>query len=103
MHEAIDRSRMGIAKICRRFGVRRLEVFGSAAGGRDFDPAMSDADFLVEFEPGSEGAPLEQFFGLSEALRELLGRPVDLVERGAITNPFVLAGIDEARELVYET
>ena len=34
--------------LCRRFHVRRLEVFGSAARG-DFDPARSDIDFLVEF------------------------------------------------------
>ncbi|HJU20508.1 MAG TPA: hypothetical protein VJ770_28985 [Stellaceae bacterium] len=30
-----------IAELCRRFGVRRLDLFGSAATGR-FDPAQSD-------------------------------------------------------------
>ena len=46
-------------------------------------------------------APLDQFFGLAHARARLLGRPVDVVERGAVRNPFVLAGINEAREVVY--
>jgi hypothetical protein len=44
---------------------------------------------------------LEQFFGFAQALERALGRPVDLVERGAVANPFILAGIETARELVY--
>ncbi len=102
MHESIDRRRVDLAAICRRYGVRRLEIFGSAARGTDFDPNASDVDFLVEFETGDDHGPLEQFFGLSESLKRLLGRPVDLVERDAVVNPFLLASIDEARELVYE-
>ncbi|HZZ63539.1 MAG TPA: nucleotidyltransferase domain-containing protein [Roseiarcus sp.] len=47
----IAERRSEIADICRRFGVRRLAVFGSAARGRDFDPARSDLDFLVESIP----------------------------------------------------
>jgi len=101
MHDLIDQRRAEIAVLCRRHGVRRLEVFGSAARGADFDPAVSDADFLVDFEPGSGQFPLEQFFGLAEALEHLLGRTVDLLEPGAIKNPFVLAGINRAREIVY--
>lgn len=101
MHQLIDQHRAEIALLCRRYAVRRLEVFGSAARGTDFDPATSDADFLVEFEPGSGLSPLEQFFGLAEVLERLLGCPVDLVERGAIKNPIILAGINRAREVVY--
>ncbi|MEO5374962.1 MAG: nucleotidyltransferase domain-containing protein [Alphaproteobacteria bacterium] len=103
MHQVIGQHRAEIALLCRRYGVRRLEVFGSAARGADFDPATSDADFLVEFEPEGEGrtAPLHQFFGLAGDLQALLGRPVDLVEPGAIRNPFLLAGINRTREVVY--
>jgi hypothetical protein len=102
MHRLIDQRRAEIAQLCRRYGVRQLEVFGSAARSADFDPATSDADFLVDFEPGGDLSPLEQFFGLADALQSLLGRPVDLVERGAVRNPFILAGINQAREVVYE-
>ena len=101
MHESILRSQAEIAAICRRYGVHRLEVFGSAARGNDFDPSRSDADFLVEFESKSDIDPLTQFFGLSQDLSRLLGRPVDLIERGALINPYLKDDIDKARELVY--
>jgi len=84
-----------------RYDVARLEVFGSAARGVDFDPAVSDADFLVEFKAGSRLGPLEQFFGLANALKDLLGRPVDLVEPSAIKNPFIRARINRSREVLY--
>jgi predicted nucleotidyltransferase len=84
MHTLITQHRDEIAALCRRYGVRRLEVFGSAARGVDFDPAKSDADFLVDFEPGDGINPLRQFFGLAEDLEALLGRRVDLTERKAV-------------------
>jgi hypothetical protein len=46
-------------------------------------------------------SPLNQFFGLAGGLEGLLGRSVDLVEAGAVINPFVLAEINRAREVVY--
>lgn len=71
-----------IADICRRHGVARLELFGSAARG-DFDPARSDADFLVTFRPAVRN-DIGALDDLKKALEELLGRPVDLVERETI-------------------
>lgn len=50
MRPEIEQHRAAIAELCRRYRVRRLEVFGSAARGDDFDPARSDFDFLAEFE-----------------------------------------------------
>ena len=101
MHTAIAEKKDELAELCRRYGVVRLEVFGSAARGTDFDPLTSDADFLVEFSLHNGRAPLRQYFGFAEALREALGRPVDLVESGAIRNPYLRAAIDQSRELVY--
>lgn len=103
MHPSIEEHRTDIATLCRRYGVQRLEVFGSAARATDFDPTTSDADFLVSFDTPNKLPPLEQFFGLAEELKQLLGRPVDLVERGAVRNPYIRARIDQAREIVYAT
>ena len=92
--------RSQIADICRRFGVRRLAVFGSAARGEDFDPERSDVDFLVEFEP--EASPsLEEFFALRDALADAVGRAVDLVVEGSVRNPFIRAGIKRSAEALY--
>ena len=100
MHPAIAQHRPGIAAICQRYGIRRLEVFGSAARASDFDPAHSDADFLVEFAPDVQPG-LDTFFGAKSALEDLLGRGVDLVEFGAVRNPYVLASINHSREALY--
>jgi len=101
MHHLIDQRRAEIAQLCRDYGARRLDVFGSAARGTDFDPITSDADFLVDFEPGTGLPPLEPFFGFAGALERLLGRKVDMVETGAIKKPFILAEINRVREIVY--
>lgn len=84
MHRLIQEKRAGIAALCQRYHVRHLEVFGSAARGGDFDPTRSDADFLVEFDPTTRLPPLEEFFGFQAELSQLLGRPIDLVERKVI-------------------
>ncbi|MEJ8835579.1 nucleotidyltransferase family protein [Ramlibacter sp. AN1133] len=100
MHPLIEQKRTEIARVCRLHRVRRLEVFGSAARGIDFDPERSDADFLVEFEPGSHPG-LDTFFGLKDDLEALLRRKVDLLQARAVRNPYVLASINRAREVVY--
>lgn len=100
MHPLIEQKRPEISRLCRLHQVVRLEVFGSAARASDFDPARSDADFLVEFTPGARGG-LESYFGLKTGLEALLHREVDLVEAGAVRNPHLLAEIDRAREVVY--
>lgn|SRR5450759_5157141 len=83
MHTLIKEKRAEIAALCRRYHVRQLEVFGSAARGVDFDPANSDADFLVEFSPDADPG-LKDLLEMKEALKGVLGREVDLVERKAI-------------------
>ena len=89
-----------IQELCRRFCVRRLDLFGSAVRG-GFDPARSDLDFLVEFEPMSPGEYAEAFFGLREHLESLFGRPIDLVTSSSVRNPYFKAGIEQAREQLY--
>ncbi|MBK7003252.1 MAG: nucleotidyltransferase domain-containing protein [Rhodoferax sp.] len=100
MHSAIAQHRPGISLICQRYRISRLEVFGSAARANDFNPTSSDADFLVEFAPDAQPG-LESFFGAKAALEKLLGRSVDLVEAGAVRNPYVLPSINRNREAIY--
>lgn len=102
MNPEIAKSLPALDGLCRRFHVRRLELFGSAATGRD-RPGESDLDFLVEFEPLPRGSYADAFFGLQEALEELFGRPVDLVVDSAIKNPYFRQAVDQSRTLLYAT
>lgn len=101
MHAVIADKTRDLAALCRRYDVTKLEVFGSAARGIDFDPETSDADFLVEFKPDSHLSPFDRYFDLVYALREVLGRPVDLLEYRSIRNSYLRAAIDKSREIVY--
>jgi predicted nucleotidyltransferase len=100
MHAPVETRRPAIAEVCRRFGVRRLDVFGSATAG-GFDPQRSDVDVLVQFGSVEAADPMGEYFGLKTQLESVLGRPVDLLVDGAVRNPYVLAGIAATRQLVY--
>lgn len=89
-----------IADLCRRHHVLRLEAFGSAARA-DFDPAASDLDFLVEFQPLPPGQRADAYLGLLEDLQALLGHPVDLVMIRAVRNRYFMQAIEPDRELLY--
>ena len=71
---AVKVDKTAIEAFCRRNGIRRLSVFGSALRA-DFRPD-SDVDVLVEFEPGR--VPGYRFFDLQDELSGMLGRKVDL-------------------------
>ena len=90
-----------LERVCLRHHVRRLELFGSAASGQ-FDPARSDLDFLVEFQPAAFDGYANTYFGLLEALEQLFQRPVDLVVRSAIKNPYFLQAVEDTRAAVHE-
>jgi predicted nucleotidyltransferase len=90
-----------IADLCRRFRVSRLEAFGSAARGTDFDPERSDIDILVVYDPTKHTPSLVEFFGLQEALAAIFGRKVDLITAGSVENPYVRAGIERDKQVLY--
>src|SRR5438046_698731 len=88
--------------LCRRFHVRRLDIFGSAARA-DFDPARRDLDFLLAFDHRAPDAlSLKTYFGFKESLETLFGRSVDLVEPGAMRNPYLKLSVERSREPVFE-
>src|SRR5713226_7838126 len=70
-----------VADFCRRRQIKRLSVFGSATRD-DFRPD-SDVDVLVEFEDSAQ-VTLFDLVEMQDELKDLLDRPVDLVERRAV-------------------
>jgi uncharacterized protein len=90
-----------VADLCRRHHVRRLDLFGSATTDR-FDPATSDLDFLVEFEPMAPRPYSAAYDGLKAGLEGLFARSVDLISAKAIINPYFKESVEESRESVYD-
>lgn len=76
--DATQADGLSLVEVCRRYGVRELSLFGSAARG-EMGPE-SDIDILVEFEPGVR-IGLIRFESLVGELESLAGRRVDLVTK----------------------
>ena len=100
MNKLIEEKRSTLLGLCQKFHVRKMELFGSAAGDR-FDPSRSDLDFLVTFEDLEPAEYAEAYFSLLEALQDLFQRRVDLVVASAVKNPYFLGEIQKTRTLLY--
>lgn len=94
LSELINRLRANRERLRRRYGVRRVGVFGSFARG-EAGPD-SDIDFLVEFEQGK--ATYDRLYDLITYLQELTGREVDVVTTGGLS-PYVRPYVE--RDLVW--
>jgi len=87
-----------IDSFCRRWRVAELAVFGSVLR-EDFRPD-SDVDVLVSFGPDARWS-LFDFVTMQDELEALFGRPVDLVEKEGLRNPFRRHAILSSQKVLY--
>lgn len=87
-----------IAEFCQRWMVTEFAIFGSALRD-DFD-ALSDVDVLVSFDISAEITLLD-LAQMQIELERLFNRPVDLVEKAALRNPYRRREILETFQVVY--
>jgi uncharacterized protein len=95
----IERHKADLATLCRRYGVRRLDVFGSAAKG-DFQDT-SDLDFIATFVDTGPGYA-DRYLGFAEALEALFERKVDLLTERSIQNPYFRKSVEATRQNIYD-
>ncbi len=88
-----------IAALCKKHGIVRLELFGSAATGK-FNPETSDLDFIVDLGAYDRNVAV-RFLGFADDLEALFGRHVDLLTNDSITNPCLKRSVDRSREMIY--
>jgi len=87
-----------IAQICARLGVRRLELFGSAATGSG---PPGDLDFLVDLGDLPPREYADAYFRLLEALTDLFKLPVDLLTQANLGNPYFRERVEQQKTLLY--
>ena len=90
-----------LVELCRRYHVKRLEIFGSAATDA-FRLKSSDLDFLVDFGNEPLGPWAGLFVDFADSLEALFGRPVDLIMPLSIRNPYFRKAVEASRRLIYE-
>jgi predicted nucleotidyltransferase len=88
-----------LARICRQFCVRRLELFGSAASGAHGRPG--DLDFVVDLGDLPPREYADAYFRLREGLEALFGLPVDLVTPANLSNPHFRQRVEQEKILLY--
>mgnify|MGYP006425888995 FL=1 len=92
---------VAIEAACKRHGVARLHVFGSALRD-DFSPdGDSDVDLLVEFGPMEPYTRVDAYFELLDELRRILTVEVDLVVEGAVRNRYSAQDIERTKQMLY--
>jgi predicted nucleotidyltransferase len=96
-HE-IDISENRLAELCRKWKVTELSLFGSILRD-DFGPD-SDIDVLVVFQPDAPWS-MWNLMDMKAELEDLFDRPVDLVEKEALRNPWRKRRILSTYEVVY--
>ncbi|MGD9712051.1 MAG: nucleotidyltransferase family protein [Thermomicrobiales bacterium] len=101
MIELLQKDLATIKDLCERYGVSRLEVFGSAARG-DFDLETSDLDFVIEFFDYGPGIS-KRYFGFVRAMEDHFLRKIDTVFGPTMKNPIFQEEVDRSRELLYES
>lgn len=89
-----------IADICRRYGVRRMQMFGSAAQGKD--RPGSDVDLLVEFNPDQYPTGFALVDMQDELSTVFDGKAVDLAFPSVLHNPFRRKAIEPQLQLLFQ-
>jgi hypothetical protein len=98
VHPIVQSKYEEIAALCREFGVRRLDISGSAVTD-NFDVDRSDVDVLVETEPAR--LTHSEYFALQTGLQRIVGREVDILDIGARRNPNLRAEVMATPEALY--
>ena len=94
----IDIPKAEIEAFCRKFGVEEVALFGSVLRD-DFRPD-SDVDVMLKFAPG-HGFTFENTPQIYSELQAIFRRPVDVIEKGRIRNPFRRHAIMSSYEVIH--
>ena len=94
----VDIKNEDIVRICEKYGIKELSVFGSSI--RDDFREDSDVDFLVTFMENSK-LTLFDIVDLKDDFISILDREVDIVEKEALRNPIRKKIILSTAEVIY--
>ncbi|MFN8254602.1 MAG: nucleotidyltransferase domain-containing protein [Bacteroidales bacterium] len=89
-----------VYKLCEKYKVLRLYLFGSAANNNLNE--TSDLDFLVSFGDIPLIDYADYFFGLMHELEDLYGKKIDLVTEKSLTNPYLINSINRNKKILYD-
>ena len=103
MHPTVEQHLDEIRAAAERYGVEKLEIFGSAMTP-EFDPERSDVDFIVHYPEGYEYGPFgKRLFDLEEEITAILGREAQLVMTKALNKDHFRESANRTRMTIYDS
>jgi predicted nucleotidyltransferase len=97
--DKINKNLGELKRLCKRYKVKSLFVFGPETSGNS--NSNSDLDFIVDINSKNPLEYAENYFNLKENLKELFKRDIDLLEERAIRNPYLAEEINKTKKVVY--
>lgn len=99
MQELIDSKLDELKKLCKKYDVKTMYVFGSINNEKFND--KSDIDFLISFKDISIEKYTDNYFELHSELEALFNRKIDLLTENSLSNPYFISSIEETKKLLY--
>ena len=88
-----------IKRLCKKFNVVEMYLFGSAL--TDHFSSESDIDLLVQFSDVNPFEYYDNFMDFKEEMEQLLSRNVDLIEAQTLKNPILIRSINRNKKVLY--
>ncbi len=88
-----------LKQLCKYYDVRSMYAFGSVC--TDKFTEHSDIDFLISFNNLSIDQYADNYFDLHYKLQDLFARQIDLVTESSLSNPYLIKGIEQTKQLIY--
>ena len=95
MIDLVEKNRGQLQKLCKKYDIKNMYLFGSATSEEFKD--SNDIDILISFKE----IPYDKYFELHEELEKLFDRKVDLVTEKSLSSPFFKERVEESKQLLY--
>ncbi|PRY89190.1 nucleotidyltransferase family protein [Mongoliibacter ruber] len=99
MIDLIADNKEKLTKLCEKYDIQSMYVFGSASTDQLYE--SSDVDILISFKEIPIERYTDNYFLLHEELERLFGRKVDLITERSLTNPYFIRSVEKTKQLLY--
>ena len=99
MLNIIENNRLELQRLCKKYDIQTMYLFGSATG-TDFN-SSSDIDILIAFKEIPFDKYTDNYFELHENFEKLFNRKVDLLTERSLTNPYFIQSVEKTKQLLY--
>lgn len=99
MLSLIDNKKLELQRLCEKYDIKTMYVFGSATSDNFND--SSDIDILISFKDIPFEKYTDNYFELHEKLEKLFNRKVDLLTERSLSNPYFIQSVENTKQLLY--